>query len=167
MTLLEKKVDALMRFAAAEEFEKDELRKEIRSLMCEVEHIPVNDERELKVRKVLMELGAPENSNGYVFMVDALMLAMEDDINTMNMTWGIFAPVALKRNSEIDKVRRTITATIEKMCARTPYEILEKYFHGIIGNNGREYLTASEFIGRMAVVLKYGLDDERVKLRCR
>lgn len=165
MTLLEKKVDALMRFAAAEEFERDSLRAEIRSLLCEEEHVPVVTERELVIRKTLMELGAPESHNGYVFMVDALMLAMEDDINTMNMTWGIYAPIALKRNTDIDKVRRSISFAVDKICERAPGKLMNKYFYGLLSEN-KNHVTANEFIGRMAVVLKYGFDGKG-ETRCR
>jgi hypothetical protein len=162
MTLLEKKVDALMRFAAAEEFERDALRTEIRKLMCEDNTGPSVTDKEVEVRKVLMELGAPENHSGYAYMIDAILLAMEDDINMKNMTWGIYAPLSVKHSKTIDEIRSGISRSVEKVLARAPYDLLQKYFYGIIGPY-KNHVTAGEFIGRLAVMLKYGSAEERKK----
>lgn len=132
MTMLEKKLDALMRFAAADnEFDIANIRTEIRLLLCSEDPAVIYSQREQEVRKFLLELNAPESMTGYQYLVDALILGLEKKESTANMTWGIYAPIAVEHNCSIDKVWGAIESIINAIWDKAPYGALAKHFGGV------------------------------------
>lgn len=166
MTILEKKLDALMRFAAADnDFDVSQRRTEIRMLLCESDPVVIYSARERDVRRVLMDMCAPEHMAGYPFLVDAILLAIEQDTYLDNMTWGIYAPIAVKHSSTLTKVQRGMCNIIEAIWDKAPYAVLEAYFNGIVGPE-KDRPTISQFVSRVANVIKYDL-VKGAGLRCR
>ena len=163
MTILEKKLDALMRYASADnDFEKDKLRKEIRQLLCESDPTIIYSEKERDIRNVLLDLNAPEHMVGYLFTVDAIMLAIQNEFYIHNMKWGIYEPIAQKHNTSITSVDRGISNIIDAIWYRTQHEKLYGYFKGII-SEGRDKPTNSQFISRLANLVKYELHKDGVR----
>ena len=64
MSILEKKVEAMMRLCVAEnEKDRDRIREEIRSYLLRVKHDVMDPEQE--IRRILLELGAPDHLVGH------------------------------------------------------------------------------------------------------
>jgi two-component system response regulator (stage 0 sporulation protein A) len=162
MTVLEKKLDALMRYAAADnDFEKEKLRKEIRTLLCETDPEVVYHEKEKEARRLLLALNAPDHMVGFPYLVDAILLTMKNELHVMNMSWGIYAPLAKKYSVGVTTVQRGITNTVDAIWDNAPIKKMERLFPGAyIGNNGK--VSNGKFISRIANVVKYNLYEEGV-----
>ena len=162
MTILEKKLDALMRYASADnDFEKDKIRKEIRQLLCDSDPTIIYSEKERDVRDILLDLNAPEHMVGYLFTVDAIMLAVENEFYLHNLKWGIYEPVAQKHHTSMTSVDRGIGYVIDAIWYRNPFEKLNTYFGGII-SEGRDKPTNGQFLARVANLVKFGLYKDGV-----
>lgn len=162
MTVLEKKLDALMRYAAADnDFEKEKLRKEIRTLLCETDPEVVYHEKEREIRKVLLAMNAPDHMVGFPYLVDGIMLTMKNELHVMNMTWGIYVPLAEKYNVTVSSLQRGITNVVDEIWDNAPIREMERLFPGAyIGDNGKA--SNGKFISRIANVVKYNLYEEGV-----
>lgn len=157
MTVLEKKVDALMRLATADnDFDIANIRTELRLLRCETSPESIYSEKERDVRAFLLSLNASEHMAGYPYLVKAILLGIKKEEATANMTWGIYAPIAVEYSSTIDKVSGAITKMIEEIWDNSPYDLLEKYFAGICGPE-KDRPSPKRFIARAANVLKFEL----------
>lgn len=157
MTMLEKKLDALMRFAAADnEFDIANIRTEIRLLLCSEDPAVIYSQREQEVRKFLLELNAPESMVGYQYLVDALILGLEKKEALANMSWGIYAPIAVEHNCSIDKVWGGIESIINAIWDKAPYGALAKHFGGVCDiQKGRP--SPKRFITRAVNIIKLDL----------
>lgn len=157
MNNLEKKLDALMRFAASDnDFERKQIQTEIRLLFCESDPAVIYSEREREVRKVLLELCAPEHMAGYPYLVDSIILAIENEVYLDNLTWGIYAPVAVKYESSLPKVQRGMSNIIDAIWETAPIERLEAYFRSN-WTSGKDRPSCGQFIARVANIVKYDL----------
>lgn len=161
MTILERKLDALMRFAAADnEFDIANIRTEIRLLLCEFDPTAIYSAREREVRSVLLSLNAPEHMAGYQYLVEAILLGIEKEDATSNMSWGIYAPIALEHDSNIDKVSGAIQTIIDAIWDRASYELLAKYFSGLWdAEKGRP--SPKPFITRLANIIRFDLAKQK------
>lgn len=157
MTVLEKKIDALMRFASADnDYEKENIRKEIRQLLCETDPEVIYHEKEREVRNVLLELKAPEQMVGYAFTIDAVLLAMKDTSYLHNLKWGVYEPISRKYNTSIVAVERGVNFFVTTVWDFAPSSKLDCYFGGII-TEGKDKPTNGQFIARLANIVKYDL----------
>lgn len=157
MKILEMKLDALMRYAAADnDFEKEKLRLEIRKLLCETDPEVIYHEKERQVRKILLNMNAPDHMVGFPYLVDAILLTMKNEISVMNMKCGIYTPISEKYHNTPEAVQRALTNVVDEINLHAPFEEMERVFPGIY-KDGKDKSPNGRFISRVANLVKYDL----------
>lgn len=152
MSILEKKVEAMMRLCVAEnEKDRDRIREEIRSYLLRVKHDVMDPEQE--IRRILLELGAPDHLVGHPYVIRAILLVMQDRLYINSITFGLYPQLAVEFDTTPARVERAIRHLIEVTWCRGDLDILEKYFGNTISAS-RGKPTNGEFIARMANVVK-------------
>ncbi len=159
MGILEMQVNALMRLCAAEtERDRALARQELRRLMeaSPEEAGPVTMER--LVRRMLLELGAPEHLTGHDFAVYAIVLVAENRTYIHNITFGLYPQVAAHFDTTAARVERAIRHLVEVTWSRGDLDVLQRYF----GNTISQYKgkpTNGEFIARLANMARQRMED--------
>ena len=157
MSNLEKKVDAMMRLCVAEnEQDKDQLRQEIRNYLLHTCRGSLDPEQE--IRRILLELGAPDHLVGHPYVIRAILLVIGDRLYINNITFGLYPQLAVEFDTTPARVERAIRHLIEVTWSRGDMDILGKYFGNTVSAS-RGKPTNGEFIARMANVVK-------AKMRC-
>ena len=156
MNILEKKVEAMMQLCVAEnERDREKIREEIRDYLMQRHRENVNPEQE--IRRILLELGAPDHLVGHPYVIRAILLVISDRLYINNITFGLYPQLAVEFDTTPARVERAIRHLIEVTWARGDLDILEKYFGNTISAS-RGKPTNGEFIARMANVVKGRVD---------
>lgn len=152
MEKLEKQMDALLRLCAAEtEEERTALRRELRRILSGMDR--ENNDPEKIIRQILLELGAPDHLVGHPYIIQAILLVVEDGMYIHNITFGLYPQVAAKFDTTAARVERAIRNLIEVTWTRGDWEVLRLYFGNTISpDKGKP--TNGEFIARIANVVK-------------
>ena len=152
MNNLEKRVEAMMRLCVAQnEKDRDRLRDEIRNYLLHIKQEIIDPEQE--IRRILLELGAPDHLVGHPYVIRAILLVMGDRLYINNITFGLYPQLAVEFDTTAARVERAIRHLIEVTWCRGDLDILEKYFGNTISAS-RGKPTNGEFIARMANVVK-------------
>lgn len=147
-------VEALMRLCTAEqETERQQARAEILRLM-EGTRRPADPET--LIREILLELGAPENLLGHPYMVEAILLVVEDRTYIDNITFGLYPQVAAHFDTTAARVERALRHLLEVTWNRGDLDVLQRYFGNTV-SAWKAKPTNSEFIARIANVVKQRL----------
>ena len=151
MSHLEQQVAALVRLCTAEkEADRQRARSEVMALLCQTTQGP---DTEAMIREILLELGAPDNLLGHPYMVEAILLVVEDRTYIDNVMFGLYPQVAAKFDTTAARVERALRHLLEVTFTRGDWEVLAKYFGNTISpDKGKP--TNSEFIARIANVVK-------------
>lgn len=159
MTSLETRVNAILRFCAAEkESERAEARKEIRRLTSPVKPAAPAYTESL-IRQILLNMGAPDHLLGHAYVIEAITLVAEDRTYIRNITFGLYPQIAARFDTTAGRVERAIRSLIEVTWTRGNLEMLEKYFGSTTSpNKGKP--TNVEFIARVANVVKLCQPDQ-------
>ena len=122
MRNLELQVDTLMRLCTAEALsEKTKLRQELRQLL-DHPHLTKKDPEYL-TRQILLDLGAPDHLVGHPYIVEAVVMSVENRSYINNITFGLYPQVAAKFDTTASRVERGIRHVIEVTWARGDMEI--------------------------------------------
>ena len=152
MRYLEKQVDALMRLCVAEEeMDKASLREELKRMLQLKKYGGVDPEQE--VRRILLELGAPDHLVGHPYVIRAIMLVVGDQLYINHITFGLYPQLAVEFETTPARVERAIRHLIEVTWVRGDIDVLDKYFGNTISAS-RGKPTNGEFIARIANVVK-------------
>ena len=152
MNNLEKQVDALMRLCVAEEaVDKDRLREEVKRMLQLRKYGEMDPEQE--IRKILLELGAPDHLVGHPYVIRAILLVVGDQLYINHITFGLYPQLAVEFDTTPARVERAIRHLIEVTWCRGDLEVLDKYFGNTISAS-RGKPTNGEFIARMANIIK-------------
>lgn len=152
MRYLEKQVDALMRLCVAEEeMDKANLREELKRMLQLKKYGGVDPEQE--VRRILLELGAPDHLVGHPYVIRAIMLVVGDQLYINHITFGLYPQLAVEFETTPARVERAIRHLIEVTWVRGDIDVLDKYFGNTISAS-RGKPTNGEFIARIANVVK-------------
>lgn len=152
MNDLEKKVDAVMRLCVSEDArDRAQIREEIRQYLLHFD--PGKMDPELEIRRILLELGAPDHLVGHPYVIRAVLLVMEDRMYINQITMRLYPKLAAEFDTTAARVERAIRHLIEVTWFRGDLDILEKYFGNTISAS-RGKPTNGEFIARMANVVK-------------
>jgi two-component system response regulator (stage 0 sporulation protein A) len=151
MSYLEKQVDALMRLCVAEETDKERLREEVKRMLQIRKTGGVDPEQE--VRKILLELGAPDHLVGHPYVIRAILLVIGDQLYINHITFGLYPQLAVEFDSTPARVERAIRHLIEVTWIRGDIDVLDSYFGNTISAS-RGKPTNGEFIARIANVVK-------------
>lgn len=157
MRYLEKQVDALMRLCVAEEeMDKASLREELKRMLQLKKYGGVDPEQE--VRRILLELGAPDHLVGHPYVIRAIMLVVGDQLYINHITFGLYPQLAVEFETTPARVERAIRHLIEVTWVRGDIDVLDKYFGNTISAS-RGKPTNGEFIARIANVVKARLRE--------
>ena len=152
MSNLEKKVEAMMRLCVTEnEKDRDIIREEIRNYLRNLNTGSLDPEQE--IRRILLELGAPDHLVGHPYVIRAILLVMGDRLYINNITFGLYPQLAVEFDTTPARVERAIRHLIEVTWCRGDLDILDKYFGNTVSAS-RGKPTNGEFIARMSNVVK-------------
>ena len=152
MNLLEQKVEAVMRLCVADsEQDRDRIRQEIRQYLLQFD--PGRRDPEQEIRRILLELGAPDHLVGHPYVIRGILLVMEDRMYINNITMILYPKLAVEFDTTPARVERAIRHLIEVTWARGELDVLDKYFGNTVSAS-RGKPTNGEFIARMANVVK-------------
>lgn len=159
MSILEMQVDALMRLCAAEkESDRKQVREEVRRLLEKRQRGSVHADPEYLIRQILLELGAPDHLIGHPYVVQAILLVVEDRTYIDSITFGLYPQLAANFDTTAARVERAIRHLIEVTWARGDWEVLNRYFGNTVSaDKGKP--TNGEFIARMANVVKQRMKE--------
>lgn len=149
MRNLELKIDTLMRLCTAETpAQQEQAKQTLRELMgC-----PSKDPETL-VRSVLLELGTPDHLLGHTYVVEAVLLVVENRNYINNITFGLYPQIAAKFNTTASRVERAIRHLVELTWARGDMDVLCGFFGNTV-NPDRGKPTNGEFIARLANIVR-------------
>ena len=156
MSILEIKIDALMRFCVAE---TDEARADIREIMKNQPAQPfamAAVDRDLMIRQRLLELGVPDHLPGWTYLEEAIAMVVDNHDAIIGITKNVYLRVAAKYRTTVSKVEKQSRYAIEVAWTRADIEVLRKYFGGII-DPAKGKPTLREFITRVANNVRTGV----------
>lgn len=160
MSNLEMKLDAVLRLCTAEDpHEVAAAREELRGLMQssrKTKPEPIDPETE--VRRILLELGAPDHLVGHPYLVQAILWSIDDRKYLDNITFGLYPALAAKFDTTASRVERAIRHLIEVLWTRCDFDTLNCYFGNTV-SPGKGKATNGEFIARIANVVKLRMRD--------
>lgn len=152
MQNLEKQVDALMRLCVAEgELDRERVREELKR-MLQLRRSGGMDP-ELEIRRILLELGAPDHLVGHPYVIRAILLVVGDQLYINHITFGLYPQLAVEFDTTPARVERAIRHLIEVTWIRGDIDVLDRYFGNTISAS-RGKPTNGEFIARIANVVK-------------
>ena len=158
MELLTEKVNAIAAFIMAGTPNE---RNEARIMFNETQRRNTSDrndslDAEGITRNVLLELGAPDHLVGHPYVVEAVVMSLEDRYYINNVTFGLYPHIAAKFNTTASRVERGIRHLIEVTWLRGDMDTLTRYFGNTI-DPARGKPTNGEFIARLANVVNMQL----------
>jgi len=112
---------------------------------------------ELRVTKMLREIGAPVHFSGYNYIRDAIMLAIDDVYARNFITKVIYPEVARKYSTTPSRVERAIRYMIETAWFKGNKAMLDEMFSHTIKSSGK--VTNGQFIAQLA-------DTIRLDMKC-
>ena len=157
MRNLELQVDTLMRLCVADSpTERGRLRMELQQLM---DHPQLTrKDPEYVTRQVLLDLGAPDHLIGHPFVVEAVVMTVEDRRYINNITFGLYPQIAAKFDTTASRVERGIRHLIEVTWTRGDMDVLCGYFGNTISAD-RGKPTNGEFIARLCNIVQQRLKE--------
>ena len=159
MSILEMQVDALMRLCTAErESDRARVREEVRKLLESRKPGRASSDPEYLIRELLLELGSPDHLVGHPYVVQAIVLVVQDRTYIDSITFGLYPQLAAMFDTTASRVERAIRHLIEVTWARGDWEVLNRYFGNTI-NAEKGKPTNGEFIARMANIVKQRLRE--------
>lgn len=159
MSILELKVDALMRFCAAEtEDARSEARNDILKIMQnQPAETPAGAEQNesAMIRRMMLELGVPDYLLGYDYLVTGIAIATRDPSVTKGIAKNLYTQICKIHHTTVAKVERSIRHAIEVAWDRGDPDVIHKLF-GNIASPLKGKATNKEFIVRMANAIRTG-----------
>lgn len=160
MSILELKIEALMRFCTAETDDaREKALAELREIMKNQPAQPWDMaivDKDLMINRRLLELGVPDHLPGWIYLSEAIAMVVDNRDAIIGITKNVYAQVAEKHSVTVGKVEKQARYAIEVAWTRADMEVLRKYFGGIVDPaKGRP--TPREFIVRVANNVRTGV----------
>ena len=109
-------------------------------------------------RKLQMRMKMPASVNGFLYIQDAVELAVEDPRILSNMVDGLYAAIAERHNCDRRNIERCIRSAVEQTFTLGDLEFLNLHFaHAIKSKTGKS--TNREFIGILAELVRIDLAE--------
>ena len=153
-TLLEKKVDALVKLALCNhEGDRRVILDSLREMMTVEE--PKSYSYHDKVVNLLLELGIPNHIRGYRYLIAAFEITHEHPEYLEQITKVLYPEIGKRCDVLTRRVERCIRHAIEVSWDRADYSTLVKYF-GNTTDSKRGRPTNAEFLARVHNILTEG-----------
>ena len=105
------------------------------------------------MRRILVELGVPENIKGHSRLVAAICIAIRNPDSLNAITKELYPAVAKEFQDTPSRVERAIRHAIENAWDRCDYDVLRHYFGNTVSpTKGKP--TNSEFIARISNMVR-------------
>ena len=154
---LQLQVDTLMRLCTAETpSEQARAKQELRQLMESPQQN--RQDPEYLVRKILLEMGTPDHLVGHPYVVEAVLMAVENRRYINNITFGLYPQIAAKFDTTASQVERGIRHLIEVTWTRGDMDVLCRFFGNSIDPN-RGKPTNGEFIARLTNIVRQQMKE--------
>ena len=154
---LELQVDTLMRLCTAETLtEQTRVKQELRQLMAYPQL--TRKDPEYLVRQILLEMGTPDHLVGHPYVVEAVLMAVENRYYINNITFGLYPQIAAKFDTTASRVERGIRHLIEVTWTRGDMDILCRYFGNTVSPD-RGKPTNGEFLARLTNVVQQRMKE--------
>ena len=152
MKVLEMQVNALMRLCTAEEeTERTQAKEELRRLL--EFPAPAGADPEQEIRRILLELGAPDHLAGHAYVIEAILLCLSNRMYIQHITFRLYPQLAVTFDTTPARVERAIRHMVEVTWVRGDMDVLNRYFGNTISpDKGKP--TNGEFIARLANVVR-------------
>ena len=159
MGIMEMQANALMQLCAAKnETDREIARQQILQLMQYDCRGKLFQDPEYLVRQILLDLGAPDHLLGHPYVVEAILLTLEDGMYIHNITFGLYPQLAATFDTTAARVERAIRHLIEVTWTRGDVDVLMRYFGNTVSpDKGKP--TNGEFIARLANVVKLRMKE--------
>ena len=152
MRNLELQVDALMRLCTAQTpTEQEQAKQTLRQLMANPK--PMGQDPEYLVRRILLEMGIPDHLVGHPYVVEAVLMVVENRYYINNITFGLYPQIAAKFDTTASRVERGIRHLIEVTWTRGDMDILCGFFGNTVSPD-RGKPTNGEFIARLSNIVR-------------
>jgi two-component system response regulator (stage 0 sporulation protein A) len=149
MSILDFQVDTLLQMCASEkESERLQARENLQRILSNLPANRISYDPEYLIRELLLELGTPDHLVGHPYVVQGVLLAVENRSYIDNITFGLYPKLALMFDSTPGRVERGIRHLIELTWSRGNWEILNQYFGNSI-NPTKGKPTNGEFLARI------------------
>ena len=157
MSILELKVDTLLRLCATEDpQEKKMIRQELLDLMKTRWQTSLDPE--YLVRQLLLELGSPDHLVGHPYVVQAVMMCLENRMHIDNITFGLYPQLAAAFDTTAARVERAMRHLVEVTWTRGDVDVLNRYFGNTVSpDKGKP--TNGEFIARITNIVKLRMKE--------
>ena len=160
MSILERKIDALMRFCAAETDEERsaaqaDIQKIIKGQPAGTQAVTEAGD-EFTIRRVLLELGVPDYLLGYDYLITAISAVAGKPDMAKGISKRLYPLVAKAHHTTAPRVERAIRHAVEVAWDRGDLGVLCKYF-GNTADPMKGKSTNKEFIVRIASVIRIGV----------
>lgn len=155
MNNLELQVTTLMRLCTAEtSTEQAQLRQELRRLLTLPQPRPADPEA--YIREILLDLGAPDHLTGHPYVVEAVIMALENRSYLNSITFCLYPHLAAKFDTTASRVERAIRHLIEVTWMRGDMDVLRRYFGNTVSAD-RGKPTNGEFLARITNIVQQQL----------
>lgn len=153
MSALEEKVDALLRFFAADtELSRDLYRQDLRWLITvQTPREAVN--QKARIDRILADLGIPDHLTGYTYLLTAIEICLQNPEALRKVTAFLYPAVAQCHATTYHVVERGIRNAIECGWSRCDLQMHQRYFGGKV-DPARGKPSNKEFIVRVCNVLR-------------
>ena len=109
----------------------------------------VRDNPEIRITKILREIGMPAHVKGYYYVREAILLMLNSSDPYCPTTKVIYPTVAQMYTTTPSKVDRAIRNAIDLAWDHSDFDVLYRYFgYTVLGRRGRP--TNCEFISMIA-----------------
>lgn len=158
MSILEMQVAALMRLCTAEkDTDRRKAKEEVRELLEQARTF-LSADPEYLTRQILLELGSPDHLVGHPYVIQAILLVVQDRTYINNITFGLYPQLAAQFDTTAARVERAMRHLIEVTWTRGDMEVLNYYFGNTVSaDKGKP--TNGEFIARLANVVKQKMKE--------
>ena len=157
MRNLEWQVDTLLRLCSGQTPSEQAQARQALRLLVERSVAPAMDPEYL-VRQILLELGTPDHLVGHPYVVEAVLMAVENRYYINNITFGLYPQIAAKFDTTASRVERGIRHLIEVTWTRGDMDVLCRFFGNSIDPN-RGKPTNGEFIARLTNIVRQQMKE--------
>ena len=154
MSTLEEKVDTLIRYCVAESATTRQFYQwNLRDLLWDGQKGPAGEQLAVCIERVLADLGVPEHLLGYGYLRSAVEIAVNDPETVHYVTGLLYPKVAKCHRTSAALVERAIRNAIQSGWDRCG-ETMQLYYFGGVVRVGRSRPTNTEYIARMANIIR-------------
>ena len=154
MIHMEKKLDAVMRCLAGGTYaEREQARQEISKMLAAQDAPPAKRGIEYEVRRILTEIGVPENILGHRYLVCAICLAVNDPGLLDSVVKGLYTQVAEAFHTTPSRAERCIRHAIEVAWGQRDLDTLMRYFGNTI-SPAKGKPTNAQFVAKISNMVR-------------